>query len=79
MIDAKIIVYNAVSETTNTVPVNLWKAVFVFLRQPVCGLSNNLKVPNYRINRFAVFGKVFKTLSNCIVEYLAGTLQNIAY
>ena len=77
IVDAEIIMDNPVSEPTYAVPINFWKAVFKLLWQADGSFTNDFKIADHSIHRFAVFCKVVETLSCCVVKDFMSTLQNV--
>lgn len=70
--------HNTVSEPTYAMPVDARTTVFKLLRQTIGSFTNDLKVADHSIHRFAVTLKVFETLSGSIVKDLMSTLQNVS-
>ena len=77
VLDAKIIVDNAVSEPTNAVPVNFGKAVFKLSGKSICRFPDDFKISDHGIHCLAVLCKVLETLSGRVGKDLVGTLQYV--
>lgn len=58
VVDAELMVDDAISESTNAVPVNLGKVVFEIVRKAVCRFANDFKVADHSIHRLAVLCKI---------------------
>ena len=60
IINAKIIMYNPVSKSTNTMPVNIGMLILKVFRQSICSFSDYFKISNYGVGSLAVFSEFFK-------------------
>jgi len=59
-VNTKIIMDDAITESSNSVPINLRICIYYFIRQQVRGFSNNFKIAYNGIDCLIVFRELFK-------------------